>query len=138
SSRRGCRSGVGGAGAPEVNGPNPGAKPRGVRLTRAVRAGEMRADVRLQAVMGVVPMVLSLAAPLAAQQQVSVRLDYERKEGASSCPDAGVVAASVSERLGYEPFDSAAPDTVKVTVFKKDRALQARIEMLGSDGKPKA
>jgi hypothetical protein len=69
---------------------------------------------------------------------VSVRLDYERKEGASACPDAGVVAASVSERLGYEPFESAARDTVKVTVFKKDRGLQARIEMLGSDGKPKA
>src|SRR5947199_200839 len=76
--------------------------------------------------------------PLAAQQQGSVRLDYDRKEGASSCPDGGVVAASVGERLGYEPFDPAAPDTVSVTVLKKDRGLQARIEMLGSDGKSKA
>ena len=61
----------------------------------------------------------------------------ERKEPAT-CPDASVVAASVGERLGYEPFDATAPDTLKVTVIKKDRGLQARIEMLGSDGKSKA
>jgi hypothetical protein len=89
-------------------------------------------------VMGVGALVLRFAAPVAAQQQASVRLDYERKDGASACPDAAAVASSVGERLGYEPFDAAAPDTVKVTVSKKDRGLQARIEMLGSDGKAKA
>jgi len=48
------------------------------------------------------------------------------------------VASSVAERLGYEPFDSAAAAPVKVTVLKKDRGLQAKIEMVGSDGKSKA
>jgi hypothetical protein len=39
--------------------------------------------------------------------------------------DASVVASSVAERLGYEPFDSAAADTLKVTVLRKDGGLQA-------------
>lgn len=98
----------------------------------------MRSGVRLRMVMGAVTVVVGFAAPLAAQQQASVRLDYERKEGATACPDAAVVASSVAERLGYEPFDSAARDTVKVKVLGKDRGLQARIEMIGADGKAKA
>jgi hypothetical protein len=89
-------------------------------------------------VMGAATVVAGIAAPVAAQQHVSVRFDYERADGASTCPDAAAVASSVAERLGYEPFDSAASGTVKVKVFGKDRGLQARIEMLGADGKAKA
>lgn len=88
--------------------------------------------------MGAATVVVGFAAPLAAQQQASVRLDYERKEGATACPDAAAVASGVAERLGYEPFDSTAHDTVRVTVLGKDRGLRARIEMLGADGKAKA
>jgi hypothetical protein len=99
----------------------------------------MRSGVLLRIVMGAATVAVSgFATPLAAQQPASVRLDYERKEGAGSCPDAAAVATSVAERLGYEPFDSTAPDTVKVTVLKKDRGLQAKIEMFGSDGTSRA
>jgi len=89
-------------------------------------------------IMGAVTAFVGFAPPLAAQQQASVRLDYERKEGASTCPEAAAVASSVAERLGYEPFDAAARDTVKVRVVKADRGLQARLELVGVDGKPKA
>jgi hypothetical protein len=82
--------------------------------------------------------VLGFAAPVAAQQSASIRFDYQRKDGASSCPDATVIASSVAERLGYEPFDAAAADTMKVTVLRKEHGLQAKIEWVGSDGKPKA
>src|SRR6188472_3288476 len=88
--------------------------------------------------MGVVALVAGWTLPAQAQQPVSVRLDYERQEGTSVCPDASAVAASVSERLGYEPFDAAAPETVKVRVLRKDRTLQAKVEMVGQDGKSRA
>jgi hypothetical protein len=114
---------------------NPGTAPR---LTSAWHAGDMRSGVLLRAVIGVATVVLGFARSAAAQQPASVRLDYERKEGAGSCPDADLIATSVAERLGYEPFDSTAPDTMKVTIFKKERGLQAKIEMVGSDGKSKA
>src|SRR3982751_5711576 len=95
--------------------------------------------MRLRTVLAVVLLVVvGSGAPVAAQQQASVRFDYQRKEGAGACPDAGAVASSVAERLGYEPFDAAAPDTVKVTVFGKDRGLHARIEMLGANGRSRA
>jgi hypothetical protein len=89
-------------------------------------------------VLGAILVLLGSAAPASAQQPASVRLDYERGDGASSCPDANVVASSVAERLGYEPFDKAASDAVKVKVFGKERGLQARIERFGADGKSKA
>ena len=95
----------------------------------------------LRVLIGVVTVVLGVASPVAAQshaQPASVRLDYEQKEGTGGCPGAAAVAASVAERLGYEPFDSSAPDTVKVTVIKRAIGLQAKIEMLGPDGKAKA
>jgi hypothetical protein len=98
----------------------------------------MRTSVRLRTVTAVVVFVLGFTRALAAQQQASVRLDYERAEGAGACPGGAAISSSVAERLGYEPFDDAAAETVKVTVRKKDRGLQARIERLAADGTSKA
>src|SRR6185295_2256277 len=89
------------------------------RLDARVAAGDTRTGMQMRIVMAAIALVLGFAAPLAAQPQASVRLDYERKEGASACPDAGAVVSSVAERLGYEPFDSTAPETVKVTVLRR-------------------
>lgn len=85
---------------------------------------------------GVVLVIVGLAAPAVAQQPVSIQLEYDRREGATACPDVRAVAAGVAGRLGYEPFDAKAARRVRVTVRRKERALSARIEMIESNGEP--
>lgn len=104
----------------------------------------MRLEVRrrsvlaILAVLGAVGLCVGLVAPAQAQQPARVRLEYDRGEGATSCPDARAFADGVAGRLGYEPFDAAADGRVRVTVGRPERALEARIEMVDANGKAKA
>jgi hypothetical protein len=81
---------------------------------------------------------VGLVAPVQAQQPARVRLAYDRREGATSCPDVRAFADGVAGRLGYEPFDAAADGLVRVAVGRRERALEARIEMVDANGKTKA
>ena len=82
--------------------------------------------------------VLCLAGSAQAQAPRKVRFVYELQEGASSCPDLVAIAAGVSARLGYEPFDEQAADLVRATIHPSGRGLEARIEMTDAKGSPKA
>lgn len=92
-----------------------------------------------RSVIAAVGLVASLATPARAERPAAtVQLEYDRREGAGSCPDARAVAAGVAERLGYEPFVAAASSRVRVTVLRRDRVFQARIEMVGPNDSAKA
>lgn len=82
--------------------------------------------------------VVGLGTTARAQPPPRIRLQYLRADGASVCPDGQAVAAGVAGRLGYDPFDAAAAGQVRVTVSRRDRTLEARIEMLDPAGRPKA
>ena len=90
------------------------------------------------AVLAAVGLCVGLVAPVQAQQPARVRLAYDRGEGATSCPDVRAFADGVAGRLGYEPFDAAADGLVRVAVGRRERALEARIEMVDANGKTKA
>ena len=59
----------------------------------------LRSVVAARAVLAAVGLCLGLVAPVQAQQPASVRLQYDRGEGATSCPDARAFADGVAGRL---------------------------------------
>lgn len=67
-----------------------------------------------------------------------VRLEYERLEGATACPEDAVIRAGVAARLGYEPFRDLAPDRLRATLRTAGQGLEARIEMVDARGNLKA
>lgn len=73
-------------------------------------------------------LVLLAAAPVHAQD-ARARLDYVR-EGADGCPDLSSLRDAVGARLGYVPFDDAAPRTVRVHVRRTGRRFRASIEVV--------
>jgi hypothetical protein len=97
-----------------------------------------RSVVAVVAVLGAVGFGVGPVAQVQAQPPARVRLAYDRGEGATSCPDAQAFADGVAGRLGYEPFDAGADGLVRVTVGRRERALEARIEMVDANGKTKA
>jgi hypothetical protein len=80
------------------------------------------------------------AAAAVAQPRARVRFDHAVADdaGRGSCGDADAIKAGVAARLGYEPFDDAAPDRLKVVVRRAGRNLTASIELVGADGDLKA
>jgi hypothetical protein len=100
----------------------------------------MRMEVGLRTALAAVG-VVALAAGVASTARAEtarVRLEYARGEGATSCPDARAFAAAVAGRLGYEPFDPAAARRVNVTIGRRERGFDARIQMLDAGGAPTA
>jgi hypothetical protein len=81
----------------------------------------------------------SIATASVASPARTARLTYSRNTDASDCPDADAIRAGVVARLGYEPFDDrpnvAANMVVSATVNRVGRALEARIQIAGADGK---
>jgi len=71
---------------------------------------------------------VALGAP--AQTASRVRLDYQRGEGATSCPDATALQVGVAGRLGYDPFDDRAIRRLNVAIRQAGHGLEARIEMV--------
>jgi hypothetical protein len=62
------------------------------------------------------------------------RLEYERAPGAEHCPDKKELRLSVAARIGYDPFDDAAPRTISVTVVNAPKQLEALIEARDEHG----
>jgi len=82
--------------------------------------------------------VAAFASVAGASPPRTAKLTYNRGPGATDCPDLDVIRAGVAARLGYEPFDDRAPLVVSAAVTRTGRALEARIQIAGADGKPPA
>jgi hypothetical protein len=82
---------------------------------------------------------LLLAHPAAsADVPRQVRLEYERQEGASACPEEAAIRTGVAGRLGYEPFRERAADLLRATLRRAGNQLEARIELLDGQGNLRA
>lgn len=67
-----------------------------------------------------------------------VRLQYERQDGATACPDEASIRTGVASRLGYDPFREHADDAVRATVRQSGNQLEARIELRDGQGNLRA
>jgi len=76
-----------------------------------------------------IALVLSGAAPLK-----RARLDYRRAEGGKSCPDTATLRAQVAGRLGYDPFDDTASETVDVEISGQGPKLVGRVAIREATG----
>jgi hypothetical protein len=63
-----------------------------------------------------------------------VRLEFHREPAAQSCPDEEQLRLRVAERLGYDPFTSAAEVRLVVRMERAPRQWRARIERLSPEG----
>lgn len=95
--------------------------------------------MRPRSALGTIAFAVGLAGPATARAQTAARpaqvdLTYERSEAAAACPDARAFAAAVAGRLGYEPFQSGAPRRMKVTVDRRERTFDARVELTEPGG----
>jgi hypothetical protein len=83
---------------------------------------------------------LSVSGVASAEPARHVRFEYARQEGAgaSACPELPAIHAGVAARLGYEPFDDRASDLVRATIRSNAHGLEARIELVDSEGMVKA
>jgi len=87
----------------------------------------------------VVPMVVAgtaVAADDSPRPATSARLVYERDASAETCPDEAALRAAVSKRVGFDPFDEAAPRVISCRVEKIRQALRARIDIEDGAGQP--
>jgi hypothetical protein len=64
-----------------------------------------------------------------------VHLSWVRGDGAGVCPDAAVIEAEVSERLGGNPFARAPTQFIEAVVTQKSAGFEVTIAMRGADGK---
>ncbi|TKC98020.1 hypothetical protein [Polyangium fumosum] len=62
------------------------------------------------------------------------RLEYVQSAGTESCSDKKEQQLSVAARLGYDPFDDAAPRTISVTVVSTPQKFEAFIEARDEEG----
>ena len=84
---------------------------------------------------------ISSSSPLAWAQATAsgaepVRLTWERAPDAESCPDASVIEADVTRRLGASPFRPDATDSIDVHVTREQGEWNALIEERSGDGPP--
>ncbi|MFO0695326.1 MAG: hypothetical protein U0230_17315 [Polyangiales bacterium] len=62
------------------------------------------------------------------------RFTYERDERALRCPDEAEIRDAVSARLGYVPFDDAAPLAVRARIEARGRRLHGVVEVHDAEG----
>jgi hypothetical protein len=65
----------------------------------------------------------------------SVRLEYERKKGAESCPDETSLRAHVAAQLGRDPFTPEGAWRVAASVARRGAGFVATMEAFENDGK---
>jgi hypothetical protein len=82
--------------------------------------------------------VAGLSGTAYAQAPTRVRFEYQRYEGGTVCPDASAIEVGVAGRLGYDPFDEKAADSLQVTIRPAAHGLEARVEMRDVQGQLKA
>jgi hypothetical protein len=63
-----------------------------------------------------------------------IRLSYERRTGAESCPDEEQLREAITTRLGSDPFNEQAKRTLEISVSTNGDGLEARIGLIGADG----
>lgn len=83
-------------------------------------------------------MLLALSpGPASAQTPpaATVRLQYSRGEGTSSCPDERTLRESVAARLGYDPFRPDAKGAVAAVLSREPRGLRAVVQLLDASGR---
>ncbi|HEX6765489.1 MAG TPA: hypothetical protein VF103_08435, partial [Polyangiaceae bacterium] len=76
-------------------------------------------------------LVLAWARAASAQETAAhfpVRLDWTRAPNAESCPEASVIEADVTRRLGTNPFSADAPGSIDVSVARERGEWSALIE----------
>ena len=69
-----------------------------------------------------------VVAPAWATAPHKVRLEYVRGDGAESCAEATALRRAVSARLGYDPFDPKAANSIRFTLTGKDKKFYAHDE----------
>jgi hypothetical protein len=69
-----------------------------------------------------------------ANEPPTVRLNYRVGEGATDCPDELTLRNAVSARLGYDPFQAAAPNSISAEITRGPRGFRAAIELRSSRG----
>jgi hypothetical protein len=84
---------------------------------------------------------ISCSSPVAWAQATAsgaepVRLTWERAPDAESCPDASVIEADVTRRLGESPFRPDATDSIDVHVTREQGEWNALIEERSGNGPP--
>ena len=67
-----------------------------------------------------------------------IRFAYEPPENSETCPDDARLRAGVVERLGYDAFDTAAEEELKVSLHRTGRELEARIVITDRQGRVRA
>jgi hypothetical protein len=76
--------------------------------------------------------VVSLLVPRPSRAAATARLAYVKGDGAERCPGEQAVRASVSARLGYDPFLETASDTLTVEIQRREGAFRTRVALLDS------
>jgi hypothetical protein len=77
---------------------------------------------------------LGRAREVAAQPSPSDRtqLVYSNSSGISACPDEATLRASVTARLGYDPFQSGAGDQLVVEIARTSKGLRGEVRLVGA------
>jgi hypothetical protein len=65
----------------------------------------------------------------------SVRLEYERKKGAESCPDEASLRAHIAAQIGRDPFTSEGSWRMVASVARRGAGFVANMEAFENDGK---
>ena len=86
----------------------------------------------------VVALVLTLGAAqvrAAPKTKRRMRLVYQRAADAEHCPNETALRNSVTARLGYDPFDPRASETISASIAPKGQDLVALLEVRNKSGK---
>jgi hypothetical protein len=70
----------------------------------------------------------------AVESRPKVRLEVHRAPAAESCAGQRDIEQAVAERLGYDPFDGAAHEVLRVELVPRGSDLVARIDRLDASG----
>ncbi len=79
-------------------------------------------------------LLAGLAASRAAQAIPTARLEYERGADTESCPDEPALRRAVAERLGYDPFDGGATQTLHARLDHGGDGFSAVIQLRDPSG----
>jgi hypothetical protein len=79
-----------------------------------------------------------LASSASSQPPRRVRFAYDLQDSIATCPDEAKLRAGVNARLGYDAFDTAAAEELKVTLQRSGRELQAIITITDGQGQLRA
>lgn len=79
-----------------------------------------------------------LASSASSQPPRRVRFAYDPQDSVSACTDEAKLRAGVNARLGYDAFDAAADEQLKVTLQRSGRELQATLTITDGQGQLRA